>query len=175
MIYIVIIIFIILIVCAIAYFILNGWVQTHAFAVLTGPHQWEILETGWSSLWVPLAVGALAGLVLFLIISALVSESLHTLITSRLEDALQSEKQALVDLREQLAHREASIDTQIKKITNIKIKETESVIEILQKENIELKNKLHQAAFKNDKMLGRMKGAQQKASRIKKKAQLTSV
>lgn len=175
MIYIAIIVFIILIVCAIAYFLLNGWVQTHAFAVLTGPHKWEILDTGWTSLGVPLAVGAVAGLVLCLIISALISESLHTFITSRLEDTLQSEKQALEDLREQLAHREASIDSQIKKITNIKIKETESIIEVLQKENIELKNKLYQAAFKNDKMLGRMKGAQQKASRIKKKAQLTSV
>lgn len=163
------IIFIALVIIGIAtYAILSGWINSHGLAILSDSGKWHIDSTGWEALWPTLTVGAAAGLIVSLVIFILLSESLHSLFSSHVEERHTEEKAALSELRQELNKRQAGIDAEIKKNLAENISSYEATIEILERSRYEIKKENELLKSKNDIIASRLKGAQQKAARIKK-------
>lgn len=167
MIYVTIIIFIVLIAGTTIYVVLNKWVQSHGLAVLHEYGKWQIDLVGWEALWPTLAVGACAGVVIALLITMLLSDTLYSLVHSHFEDKNAEEKEALSQLRQELNKRQASIDAEIKKNAAEYAASYEATIELLETSRYQLKKENEYLKRKNDIISNRLKGSQQKAKRIK--------
>lgn len=153
--------------------LLHGWVDSHALAVLVGD-RWNIQAEGWAALWPTLAVGLLAGLFFGFIVGMLLSEKLgEALSDKRTETAKQAEKE-LHQQRLELARERAGIDQKIQQVADERIKSIKEWAEKTALENEKNKDEILRLQRKTGIMEGRMKGAQQKAARIKK-AQLMRV
>ena len=157
----------------VAAYMANTWVTAHALAVTAGD-SWAIQATGWPALWpvlaVGLLVGAAAGLALGLVLSGKLAEALgdkHT-------DAAKEAEKALQAQRLELARERAGIDQKIQQVADERIKSIKQWAEKTTLENEKNKDEILRLQRKTGIIEGRMKGAQQKAARIKK-AQLMRV
>ena len=151
-------------VVGLAGYMLNGWVAAHALAV-AADGEWSIQAEGWSGLWPLVEVGLLAGLAAGVAIGLVVS--------GKISQALASSKDAALDTaRADLAKREQALTQRIIDST----KDSNHKALKYAAETNQVEEKLLHAQRKQRIIEGRLKGAQQKAARIKKaQARLTSV
>lgn len=163
----------IIVISCISIWFVDDWTQTHALAQTVGT-KWIIPHEGWSSLWRLLSVGLLAGAVIGLVCGLALSEKLTKLLTKRKSEAIDTAEKVLSAERQALAKKRSAIDAEIKK--NVALLTTASQ-ELAEKSTLAYqkeREKVLNLERKIVSMEGRMKGAQQKAARLKK-AQLKSV
>lgn len=151
-------------------YLLNAWVGDHALAVVTPGGDWEIAATGWGGVWPVLLAGLITGVSVGLIAGSKIGD----LVTAWLASSADAAKQQLVAERQQIEAAKAMIDGEIQK----------AALEG-RKEGAERASEAIEAMFAaQDKATwlerrlkateGRLKGANQKAARMQKKAQLMS-
>lgn len=169
----------ILIICTLglvglAGYMAHGWATSHALAVLVGD-SWSIQAEGWAALWPPVSAGLLAGAVVGLALGVVLSGKLAEALAERQRSRSSADEaqKALQAQRLELAKRQAGIDAEIKEVADERIKSIKEWGEKIALENEKNKDEILRLQRKNGIMEGRMKGAQQKAARIK--ARLTSV
>jgi len=138
--------------------LLHGWVDSHALAVLVGD-RWNIQAEGWAALWPTLAVGLLAGGVIAFLAGLLLSKKLWEVIgDNRTEAAKQAEKE-LHQQRLELSKERAEIDKKIQEISEERIKSIQERVEKIYQENEELKANLRKNQVLYDRMKVRMTNA----------------
>lgn len=167
------IVFVVLAVGFVAAYLLNSWATAHALAVLIGD-QWSIQAHGWGGLWPVLAVGMLAGAVMGVALGVGLSGKLAEVLAERQSSSADQAQKALQAQRQELAKRQAGIDAEIKKVADERIKSIKEWGEKIAIENEKNKDEILRLQRKTGIIEGRMKGAQQKAARLKK-ARLMSV
>lgn len=167
----------ILIICTmglvgLAGYMVNGWATSHALAVLVGD-SWSIQAEGWAALWPPVSAGLLAGAVVGLALGVVLSGKLAEALEDKRSAAVKEAEKALQAQRLELARERAGIDQKIQQVADERIKSIKEWSEKIALENEKNKDEILRLQRKTGIMEGRMKGAQQKAARIK--ARLTSV
>lgn len=167
----------ILIICTLglvglAGYMAHGWATSHALAVLVGD-SWSIQAEGWAALWPVLAVGLLAGAAVGCALGLVLSGKLAEALSDKRTDAVKEAEKALQAQRVELARERAGIDEKIQQVADERIKSIKQWAEKIALENEKNKDEILRLQRKTGIMEGRMKGAQQKAARIK--ARLTSV
>ena len=165
--------FVALAIMFVAGYLLNGWATSHALAVLEAD-KWVIQAEGWEALWQALAVGTVAGVAAGLALGVVLSGKLGDALQERRSSAHAEAQKALQAKRQELAKREADIDEQIQTVTSERIKSINEWSEKIALENEKNKDEILRLQRKSGIIEGRMKGAQQKAARLKK-ARLKSV
>lgn len=159
----------------VAGYMLNDWVMAHALAVATDG-KWALQADGWSGLWPLITVGMIAGLAVGVTLGVLISRKLANALNKRRELAEIDTQKELDKQRLALARKEAEIDARIKSIAEERISAIQKQADALAIENEKTRTELLRLKKKSEIIEGRLKGAQQKAARIKKKkAQLTSL
>lgn len=145
-------------------YMLNSWVTIHALAVAAGA-EWSIQGVGWDGLWPLLSVGLVAGVAVGVAVGLVVS--------GKIAEAIASGKDAALDTaRADLAKREQALTHRIIEST----KDANDKALKYAAETNQSEEKLLRAQRKQRIIEGRLKGAQQKAARLKKaQARLTSV
>lgn len=156
----------------VAAYMANAWVTGHALAVAAGD-SWAIQATGWPALWPMLAVGLLVGAVAGLALGLVLSGKLAEALSDKRTDAAKEAEKALQAQRLELARERSGIDQKIQQVADERIKSIKQWAENIALENEKNKDEILRLQRKTGIMEGRMKGAQQKASRLK--ARLTSV
>ena len=148
----------------------NNWAAAHALAVAATNGGWAVQAEGWSSLWPIMAMGFVPG--------AAIGIGLILVMGGRMAAALSAAREeGANEVREQLAQERAKWE---KKITSVRLESNEyaqSINKQAQFTNEKLqqeREKALRAERKSRTIEGRLKGAQQKAERFKKKAQLTT-
>lgn len=157
----------------VAAYMANAWVTAHALAVAAG-NSWAIQATGWPALWPVLAVGLLVGAVAGLALGLVLSGKLAEALSDKRTDAVKEAEKALQAQRVELARERAGIDQKIQQVADERIKSMKEWSEKIALENEKNKDEILRLQRKTGIMEGRLKGAQQKANRLKK-AQLTRV
>lgn len=150
----------------------HEWAAAHALFALVG-EEWHMQARGWAALWPPLTLG--------LLVAAVPAFALGLVASRRLAQALQADKEkvteqaekALSDQRQELAKKRASIDFEIQNIIKESIAAANQRAENFLLENEKNKDEILRLQRKLRIIEGQLKGAQQKAARIK--ARLTSV
>ena len=170
----------ILIICTLglvglAGYMAHGWATSHALAVLVGD-SWSIQAEGWAALWPPVSAGLLAGAVVGLALGVVLSGKLAEALAERQRSRSSADEaqKALQAQRLELARERAMLDAEIQK--NV-AESTASIKEWSEKKEIEnekLRREVLRLQQKERIIEGRLKGAQQKANRLKK-AQLMRV
>lgn len=146
----------------------HSWVQSHALVVLTDIGEWSLVSTGWESMWPVLCVGAASGALTALSICLLVSKNLSSVTKKYFEAKHSKEAAALSELRLALNKQQADIDAEIKKNVSLHTTAYENTLEELRSSNREMQTQLEKLKRKNETLVGRLKGAQQRAMRLKK-------
>lgn len=146
----------------------HSWVQSHALAVLTDIGKWSLVSTGWESMWPVLFAGAASGALIALFICLLVSKKLSSFTKKYFEAKHSKEAAALSELRLALNKQQADIDAEIKKNVSLHTTAYENTLEELRSSNREMQTQLEKLKRKNETLVGRLKGAQQRAMRLKK-------
>lgn len=145
-------------------YMLHSWVTAHALAVAVGA-EWSIQAVGWAGLWPLLSVGLLAGVAMGVAVGLVVSGKIAEAIASGKDAALET-------ARADLAKREQALTQRVIHST----KEANDRALKYAAETNQAEEKLLRAQRKQRIIEGRLKGAQQKAARLKKaQARLTSV
>ena len=157
----------------VAAYMANTWVTSHALAVAAGD-QWAIQASGWPALWPVLAVGLLVGAAAGLALGLVLSGKLADALADKRTDAAKEAEKALQAQRLDLARERAGIDQKIQQVADERIKSIKEWAEKTALENEKNKDEILRLQRKTGIIEGRMKGAQQKAARIKK-AQLMRV
>lgn len=156
--------FVALAIIFVAGYLLNGWATSHALAVLEAD-KWVIQAEGWTGLWPLLTVGLLTGVAVGLAVGLVMSGKIAQAIASGKDTALDA-------ARADLAKREQTLTQHIIHST----KEASDKALKYAAETNQAEEKLLHAQRKQRIIEGRLKGAQQKAARLKKtQARLTSV
>lgn len=155
--------------------------SNYGIALITDPSNIKIHAHGWDAFWPYLTTGFALGIFLTVIMWALFYNSFKVQQKERQDALFSEEKSALEQASKTLEKRLANIEQEIQEKTIEGLKSYEFMIDMYkaewEKSNIEIeKLKLENDYLmrNNDKISGLLKGAQQKAARIKK-AQLTSV
>ena len=156
-----------------AAYTLHGWVTAHALAVAVG-EQWSIQAQGWAALWPTVAAGLLAGAVVGLVIGLVASGRIAEALEDKRSAAVKEAEKALQAQRLELARERSGIDQKIQQVADERIKSIKQWAENIALENEKNKDEILRLQRKTGIMEGRLKGAQQKANRLKK-AQLTRV
>ena len=148
----------------------HNWATAHALAVAAMDGGWTIQAEGWASLWRIMAMGFVPG--------AAISLGLGLVMGGRMAAALlAAREEGANEVREQLAQEREKWE---EKITSVRLESNEyaqSINKHVQFSNDKLlqeREKALRAERKSRTIEGRLKGAQQKAERFKKKAQLTT-
>lgn len=168
----------ILIICTLglvglAGYMAHGWATSHALAVLVG-EGWSIQAEGWAALWPPVSVGLLAGAVVGLALGVVLSGRLAEALSDKRTNAAKEAEKALQAQRLELTRERAGIDQKIQQVADERIKSIKQWAENIALENEKNKDEILRLQRKTGIMEGRLKGAQQKANRLKK-AQLMRV
>lgn len=137
-------------------YIIHSWVSEHALAVAMDG-RWMVQAEGWASLWILLVVGLLAGAVMGLSLGVAASGRIAEALSAAHEDSFEQ-------ARTQLQQERARLEEKIRKSTEKAYDASRIYNEKFQQERD--KSLLLERKIKS--MEGRMKGAQQKATRIKK-------
>lgn len=165
--------FVALAIMFVAGYLLNGWATSHALAVLEA-EKWVIQAEGWEALWQVLAVGVVAGVAAGLALGVVLSGKLAEALADKRTDAAKEAEKVLQAQRLDLARERAGIDQKIQQVADERIKSIKEWAEKTALENEKNKDEILRLQRKTGIIEGRMKGAQQKAARIKK-AQLMRV
>lgn len=151
-------------VVGLAGYLLDGWVAGHGLAVASAAGQWSIEAEGWAALWHVVSLGVLLGTVAGVAVGLMLSGHVARAL-AKARDA------ALDDARAGLQAREAELTQRIVQST----KEARQDALRYADEAHKSEELLLREQRKRRIIEGRLKGAQQKASRIQKQARLTSV
>lgn len=157
---------------ALAVYSINAWAVAHALFVLVGD-SWVIQAEGWDALWPPLATGLMAGAAVGLAIGWVAFGRLSQVLQENRNEAIQEAEKSLFEQRQELAKKRAGIDFEIQKLVKESTAASSQRAENFSLENEKNKDEVLRLQRKIKIIEGKLKGAQQKAARIK--ARLTSV
>lgn len=141
----------------------NNWAAAHALAIATTNGSWTIQAEGWASLWPTMAMGFVPG--------AAIGIGLILVVGGHITEALAAAREAGAnEEREKWEEKITSIKTE----SNEKTQSIRKHLQLANDQLLQEREKALRAERKSRTIEGRLKGAQQKAERFKKKAQLTT-
>jgi len=160
-------IILVILVAALAY-VTHTWVDARALAMVVGD-KWVISGVGWSGMLPILLAGLIPGLVLGLFAGS----GFGKLIEKWIDDGMHATRQGLAEDRANLQSAYANLDYQIKNATDQGRREGAVVAREASQARQIAEGRVSNMERKLNALQGRLRGAQQKAARMRKKAQLT--
>lgn len=157
----------------VCFWLVNGWLAGHALVVAVGD-KWEIAAQGWGlflSLGGPLVA---FGLLIGLAVGVPAGSRLLGLLVEKQGEEIDEKREALTAERHRIEAIKAKLDGEILKAAMEGRKEGAGLAAAAQQARFAAEDKVNGLERRQKALEGRLKGAQQKAARLKKKAQLKS-
>ena len=152
--------------------LMNGWLASHALMVAVGD-KWEMAEQGWGlflSLGGPLAA---VGLLIGLAIGIPAGSRLLGLLVEKQGADVEASRKALAVERQELEAAKADLDSQVRQAAAQGRQEGARIAQEAAEARFVAEDRAKGMERRQIALEGRLKGAQQKAARMQKKAQLT--
>ena len=156
----------------ISLWLISGWLDGHALMVSVGD-KWEIAAQGWGlflTLGGPLAA---AGLLIGLAIGIPAGSRLLGFLVEKQGADVEASRKALAVERQGLEAAKAALDGQIRQAADQGRQEGARIAQEATEARFSAEDKAKGMERRQRALEGRLKGAQQKAARMQKKAQLT--
>lgn len=151
----------------------HEWAVAHALAELSDG-KWAIQAEGWAALWLPLTMGLLTGAAAGIGLGLVASRRLAQVLQEGKDKAVEQAEKSLSEQRQELSKKRASIDFEIQKLVKESTAASSQRAENFSLENEKNKDEVLRLQRKIRIIEGQLKGAHQKAARLKK-AQLKSL